>query len=425
VTSYRSLFANREFRYLYGGQLLSYLGDQLAAIAVAVLVFDRTGSGLLAAVGYASAWLPGVFGGPVLSSYADRLPRRSVLIGCDLLRAGLVALLAIPMMPLWAAILLLYVAHLFAPPFTAARAALLPEVLPGDAYVTGNGLGNITHQAAQLVGFAIGGAVVAAIGSRWALAGDAATFAVSALLIAVGVRHRPAPEGVEPGRLWADTRAGLRYVFADPWLRGCLLLVWLASAFSYAPEAIAYPYAVRLGGGPATAGLLLAAPCVGYVGGAVLLTRLLPPPARDRLLVPAALLSTVALIPVLTGPGLPVVLALLTAAGAGAAFAAPLNAVFVRRVAPGFRGRAMGVAITGLLVAQGAGFLLAGAALQAGVPAPAVVGGSGVIGTLVVAAVGLTWQRPAGPATVPLANPTAVPQSGPTASRPGGRTASG
>jgi len=157
VATYRELFGVREYRYLYAGQLLFYLGDQLGAVAIAVLVFDRTGSGLLTAVAYAASWLPGVFGGPVTATFADRLPRRRVLIVCDLARAVLVALLAVPAMPLPAAIVLLYVAHLWSPPFVAARSALMPEVLAGDAYILGNGLANVTFQVCQVVGFAVGG----------------------------------------------------------------------------------------------------------------------------------------------------------------------------------------------------------------------------------------------------------------------------
>lgn len=78
------------------------------------------------------------------------------------------------------------------------------------------------------------------------------------------------------------------------------------------------------------------------------------------------------------------VLIRLALAGAGASFAAPLNAIFVRRVAPEFRGRAMGVAASGLLVSQGLGFPTAGAAVQAGLAPATVVGLSGLLGTAAV-----------------------------------------
>jgi MFS family permease len=143
--------------------------------------------------------------------------------------------------------------------------------------------------------------------------------------------------------------------------------------------------------------MLLAAACVGFAAGALVLTRLLRPRSRDRLLVPAALLSTAALIPCLLAPPLPVVLCLLMLAGAGAAFSAPLNAIFVRRVAAGFRARAMGVAASGLLAAQGIGFLLAGSTVQSGLGPTTVVGLCGVVGTPVVLLAGLAWRRaPAG-----------------------------
>jgi predicted MFS family arabinose efflux permease len=394
VATYRDLFRVREFRHLYAGQALSYLGDQLGAIAVAALVFGRTGSGLLTAVAYAAAWLPGIIGGPLLATYADRLPRRQVLIVCDVARAVLVAVLALPAVPVWAAIVLLYVTHLFSMPFVAARGALMPEVLAGDAYVLGNGLGNITFQLTQLGGFAAGGLVVAGVGPRWALVVNAATFAVSALLIVAGVGRRPAPERGEPVSVARDFTDGLRYLLADRWLRGCLLVVCSASAFSYAPEGIAFPFAAGLGGGAATAGLLLAAPALGFVAGALLLTRLVAPARRDRLLVPFAVLSTAALVPMWWSPDLPAALVLLTVAGAGAAFAAPLNAVFVRRVDPGYRGRAMGVAQSALLAGQGLAFLAAGAAVQAGLAPATVIALAGTAGTVVVLAGSAAWRTP-------------------------------
>lgn len=393
MATYREVFRVGEFRYLFAGQVLSALGDQLAAIAAAVLVFDRTGSGLWTAVAYASAWLPGLVGGPLLGIVADRWPRRTVLVVCDLLRAAVMVLLALTGIPLWAAVGLLYLAHLIAAPFSAARSALMPEVVAGDAYVTANGLGNITMQVCQIVGFAVGGIVVVVLGPTTALLANAGSFVASAVLIRVGVRRRPALARPERTGWWADTRAGVRYVFADPWLRSCLLLVWVASMVTFAPEAIAVPWADGFGGGPREAGYLLSAPAVGYTVGAVLLTRTLHPTTRDRMLVPAAVTGPAALVALLAAPPLPVTLALLAVAGAGAAFAAPLNAIFARRVEPAYRGRAMGVAISGLLAAQGVGFLAAGAAVEAGIEPSTVAGLAGVVGVPAVTGLALAWRQ--------------------------------
>jgi hypothetical protein len=151
VMSYRSVFRVQEFRSLYNAQTLSLIGDQLAAFAVAVLVFDRTGSGLLIALAYASGWLPGVVGGPFLAPYADRLPRRAVMIVCDIARAILVVVLAWPGMLLAAAITLMYVLQLFSAPFSAARSALMVDVLYGGASSTLRQAGTITVSAVASV----------------------------------------------------------------------------------------------------------------------------------------------------------------------------------------------------------------------------------------------------------------------------------
>jgi MFS family permease len=96
---YRDVFAVAEFRALWAAQVLSVGGDQLARVALTVLVYAHTGSALLAAVAYAASIAPQFLGGLLLSGLADRWPRRSVMIVCDLARAPLAALMALSGMP--------------------------------------------------------------------------------------------------------------------------------------------------------------------------------------------------------------------------------------------------------------------------------------------------------------------------------------
>ncbi|MBO0773644.1 MAG: MFS transporter, partial [Actinobacteria bacterium] len=88
--SYRDVFAVREFRALWGAQALSYLGDQFAQVAIAILVYSRTGSAFLTGLAYALTYLPPLVGGPLLSGLADLFPRRLVMLVLDLVRAALV-----------------------------------------------------------------------------------------------------------------------------------------------------------------------------------------------------------------------------------------------------------------------------------------------------------------------------------------------
>ena len=94
--SYREVFAIREFRGLWSAQVLSYGGDQFAQVAIAILVYHRTNSPFLTALAYALTYLPPIIGGPFLSGLADLIPRRRVMIACDVTRAALVGLMAIP-----------------------------------------------------------------------------------------------------------------------------------------------------------------------------------------------------------------------------------------------------------------------------------------------------------------------------------------
>jgi len=171
--TYSDVLAVPEFRGLYVAQALSLLGDQVAKIAIALLVFDRSHSALLTALSYAFTFLPWLIGGPWLSVYADRLPRHRVMIACDLIRAIVVLGIAVPGMPVWLALALVFVVALLEPPFTAARSALVPEMLPDErSFSVASGLLITTSQLAQAVGFAGGGLLAALGGPRGAIVAD-------------------------------------------------------------------------------------------------------------------------------------------------------------------------------------------------------------------------------------------------------------
>jgi MFS family permease len=111
--------------------VLSFAGDQFAQVAIAILVYRLTYSAFLTALAYALTYLPPIAGGPLLSDLADLFPRWRVMIACDVLRIGTVGLMAIPGMPFPALCALLFCTVLAVAPFSSARAALLPDVLPG------------------------------------------------------------------------------------------------------------------------------------------------------------------------------------------------------------------------------------------------------------------------------------------------------
>src|ERR1700691_4079601 len=181
---YGKLLRSREFRTIFVADIVSMLGNVVAAVALTVLIYERTGSPALAASVMALAFLPYLLGGVLLGAAADRLPARRALVVCDLLSAVLVAAMVIPGMPVAALLGLLFANGLLAPVYQGVRSAVLPDVLPpGPGYILGRSMMRMVAQSAQIVGFGAGGLLLPLLSPRGALAFDAASFAASAVLL--------------------------------------------------------------------------------------------------------------------------------------------------------------------------------------------------------------------------------------------------
>lgn len=389
--TYRTVLANREFAALLIGQGLSTVGDQLARIAIAILVFGRTGSALAASATYAVSFLTYLLGGPVLSAVSDRYPRARVMVLCDVVRAPAILTLCASDVPLWTYFLVLVLVGLLSPPFDSARSGLQPDLLPGDQYVVGNGLMNLVLQFGQVLGFLAGGALVGFLSARGALAIDAASFLMSAgFVLACVVPRRAAQEKALRGGLFRDTLAGITLVRSSRLLRRYLLFSVLTSAAVITPEGLAVPISRSLRGGNVAAGILTAAIPAGTVLGGLAILRVTPE-RRLALLPRLALLCTVPLLLTpLTGD-----LRLLTGvwflAGLGNCVTLIAAAAYMQSCPAEFRSRAYGVAVTLLQASQGAALLLVGwLAAPLGSRAPVAL----LAGAVLVSLVALPSLRP-------------------------------
>ncbi|MFI7586784.1 MFS transporter [Spongisporangium articulatum] len=389
-TSFADVFAVPEFRVVWVAQLLSLIGDQLAVVALTWLVYDRSGSSLFAAATFAIGFVPWLVGAPLLAGLADRFPRREVMVVCDLLRAGLVALMLLPV-PLWVACLLLFATETVAAPFASARAAILPDILPGERYVVGTAIGNVTSQVGQLIGFALGGALVAALGARTALAVDAVSFLVSAVLLGHGLSRRPA-SAAEPLRVGSgQVLAGVRLIVRDPQLR-VLTAIALLCVFYVVPEGLAAPYAAELGQGPLAVGTLLAAGPAGSVLGMLLVARLVGAQRGLPWLGHAAVLTVLPLPLLLVEQEIAWAVVVLAVSGVASSYQVLANAAFVSAVPAPMRGRAFGAVQGALNAGQGSSIVAAGALAHWWAPS-SVVAASGMVGAVVAVWLALLWRR--------------------------------
>nr|CEL17753.1 hypothetical protein [Kibdelosporangium sp. MJ126-NF4]CTQ91023.1 hypothetical protein [Kibdelosporangium sp. MJ126-NF4] len=382
------MLAVGEFRAIWFAELLSQAGDQLARVALSVLVYQRTNSAALTGLTFALTYLPTMVGGLLLSGLGDRFPRRTVLVVSDVVRAVLVAAMAVPGVPLWLLCVLLTAVVMANGPFKAAQLALLPDILDEQRYVVGLAVRNVTVQSAQVAGFAGGGLLVSLLDPYLALGLDAATFALSALAIQLGVRWRPAARSAkDPVRL---TAFGL--VWRDPRLRLIALISWL-SLFYIAPESLAAPYAAELGLGALAVGLIMASHPVGSVVGAYVFTRYVTEDNRLRSLGLMGILAGIPLAFCALRPDLPTSMILFGLTGAfSTAYTLQCAATATRLLPDSGRAQGIGLLATAALTAQGIGALLAGVLADVSGAAPAIAI-SGTAGVALAIVLTYAWAR--------------------------------
>ncbi|GGW34471.1 MFS transporter [Streptomyces lucensis JCM 4490] len=374
---YGRVLAVPEFRAVFAAHVLSMLGVIVSEIALSVLVYDLTRSPLMSALTFALGFLPYAVGGTLLAPVADRFPARRVLVTCDLVCAGCVAVMTVPGTGIGVLLALRCALAVVSPVFSGTRMATLADVLgAGDLFVLGRSLLRIVAQSALLVGYGVGGLLLTAVSPRHALLITVTTFLASAALLRCGTRHRPGRT-----RPAAQTPPGVRRLFADRRVRTLMPMFWVPAAFSVVPEALAAPYADQLGSGSAGLGLLMCALPVGTVAGELFAGARLGPAARERVALPLLCLTLLPYLGYALRPGLGVSLLLLLLSGAGSAYTLGLDQWLVRAVPEEVRGRAMTVLSAGLMTVQGVGMALAGVVAQAAGVRTAVAG-AGVLGAL-------------------------------------------
>jgi MFS family permease len=274
VSSYLRVLRHKDFRYLFAGQAASVIGDQAVVVALALFVTLRTGSagdlGLVLGAQSTTLVTLILFGGV----WADRVARRQrIMIACDSVRAVLHGLLAGLIFAgaarVWeiAAIEAVFGAAqaFFQPAYSGLLPQTVPEPLIRDARAQTESMSNV----AFVIGPALATALVLGVGAGEAFALDAATFALSAvLLLRVDARPRGEAAPVEPAL--AALRGGWREVRSRAWVWATIAAFSGAVFCVYAPwYALAPPIARSVYGGAGVFGLLEAFAGVGAVGGAL------------------------------------------------------------------------------------------------------------------------------------------------------------
>jgi MFS family permease len=378
---FRRVLARPGYRRLFVAQTVSRWGDTFNVVALAILVFRLSGSGLGVSGVVVAEILPVLLLGPVAGAVIDRLSRERVMIAADLGRAALAASLPLVDHHLVGVYLVAFGLAAGSVFFNPAAASLLPAVVAEDELVPANGAMWSAAVVSQIALAPAAGLIVAAAGVGPAFVLNAASFAASALVLSrLTVPPQASPA---PARLLEHAASGVRLLATDPLLRLLALTQLLAALSAGATSALLVVLAGRrLGVGPGGFGLLLAAIGVGAATGPIVLARVSPDPRRPGFVFGPYLLRGVVDLVLAGTRSLAVALGALVAYGVGTSTGmVTYNSLLQAEVPSEARGRVFaGFDVlwqTGRLVS-----LLAGGAVAdaVGIPAVYALGGSLLLG---------------------------------------------
>lgn len=351
MRTYRELFGLREFRVLFGIRLIAMLAAVVGNLAIGTVIYDVTRSPLLTALS--------LFGGPLISLVTSQfllavpdLMRPRGLLMLTALAIGVGDLLQlIPGLPLGGRFAILAVSYVVLAATSGTAIGLLADIVPTEAFVLARSTLNITVGGMQILGYAVGAVLLAAVRpvDLFWISGGAGLLA--ALWVRLGLRDHP-PRAA--GSVVARTRATNRALLSSPVVRPIFLMMWIPNGLVVGCEAVYIPYA------GAHSGFLYAATAVGMLAGDVVIGRFIPNRVGDRLVVPLRVLLALPFTLFFLLPPLPVAAVLGLVAAFGYPAGLPLQERLVRHIPEDTRGQGFGLASTGMMLGQSVGAIISG-----------------------------------------------------------------
>lgn len=220
---------DRRYRHLFAAQVIALFGTGLATVALSLLAFDLAGdkAGRVLGTAFTIKMVAYVCLAPLTAAITERLPRRAVLVGLDLIRAS-VALLLPFISEVWHIYVLIFALQAASAAFTPTFQATIPEVLPEEkAYTNALSLSRLAYDLENLLTPTVAAAVLLVASYQSLFIGTTLGFLASALLVLTVVLPSPKPSGSAPFR--KRLTSGLTIYLRTPRLRG-MLAVYLSVA---------------------------------------------------------------------------------------------------------------------------------------------------------------------------------------------------
>jgi H+ antiporter protein len=219
-----AILANRTYRHLFAAQIIALIGTGLATVALGLLAYDLAGANAGAVLGTALAIKMIAYVGvaPVAAAFAERVPRRTMLVSLDLVRAA-VALLLPFVTQVWQVYVLIFVLQSASAAFTPTFQATIPDILPDEKeYTRALSLSRLAYDLESVVSPMLAAALLTVMSFHTLFAGTVIGFLASAALV-VSVTL-PSPKPAARRGIYDRTTRGIRIYLATPRLRGLLAL---------------------------------------------------------------------------------------------------------------------------------------------------------------------------------------------------------
>ncbi|TIM15779.1 MAG: MFS transporter, partial [Mesorhizobium sp.] len=226
------VLADRTYRHLFLAQVIALIGTGLATVALGLLAYDLAGANAGAVLGTALAIKMIAYVGvaPVAAAFAERLPRRTMLVSLDLVRAAVAVFLPF-VTEVWQVYVLIFILQAASAGFTPTFQASIPDVLPKEKdYTRALSLSRLAYDLESVVSPILAAALLSVISFHSLFAGTVIGFLASAALVVSVVL--PSPKPSESRGIYERTTRGIRIYLATPRLRGLLALNLAVAAAS-------------------------------------------------------------------------------------------------------------------------------------------------------------------------------------------------
>ncbi|MDF8265755.1 MFS transporter [Luteipulveratus flavus] len=397
MTTYRDVFAIREFRILFIARLFVMIGVVVSNLALGTVMYDQTGSPLLTAVS--------LFGGPLvqlltaryLLASSDLMRPRTAMIFTAAVTTTTALLQLIPGLPWWMRFVTLAGGYVALAATSGTVVALLSDIVPKEAFVLARATMNITVGGMQILGYGVGAILLAALSPSWLFAVAAVGNVVAGVIVRLGISDHP-PRAT--GKVVARTREVNQRLLRSRVVLPLYLMMWVPNGLIVGCEALFIPYASD------DAGYLFAAGAVGMLTGDIVIGRFVPEGVRDRMVLPLRVLLAAPFLALPLDPPMPVVIVLVAVSAFGYPAALPLQERLVWHTPEDVRGQAFGLSGMGLMAGQAFGAAIAGgiAQVMGGTEAAArSMAVTAVLSLLTTAVLAPMLSRSDKPAVVPAA----------------------